>query len=476
MENTSIKFTQSQQYALTQLNEFITSESGKVFILKGYAGTGKTTLVKEIIRLFKEKGLSVSLMASTGRAAKILSNIAECTATTIHSAIYTYTDFNQNLDKIAEEREKFKVDKSGQLLLQFELAFLPKGNTKRFYIIDEASMVSDEKDRSAVQALFGSGQLLNDLLCYDSDGKFIFVGDVCQLPPVTGDISPALNEEYLQRKYNITPKCVELTEIVRQDSSNDIIAVSHKIRKLYANPPQVKWAQFPLKNCRNIKVFTDQATMLNDYVNRIKKEGYNKSTLICRSNKSCDTITSLIRPALGLIQSKMQKGDLLLITQNNQISGLMNGDLVEVINVGLSERRAHLSFIQVEVKELFTQKVYSQLLIEEILYDFQTNLTAEQQKELFMDYYYRMKEMGIRQKDREFKDGMLSDIYLNALRAVFGFALTCHKSQGGEWEHVYLDIPRNFPLYPTKETYQWLYTAMTRAKTQLYITEGFWLV
>jgi len=476
MENPSFKFTPSQQRALERINEFIASATAKVFILKGYAGTGKTTLVREIIRLLKEIEMPIILMASTGRAAKILSNVTGFAATTVHSKIYEYKDFNQNLEVIAEERKRFKTDKSGHLFLLFELSSLPESNKQHFYIIDEASMVGNEEDKLAAQALFGSGQLLDDLFHYDSKGKYIFVGDICQLPPVNEEISPALSEDYFRNRFNVLAKGAELTEIVRQENTNDIIIASHKIRKLYANPPQTKWGKFPLRGCRNIKIFNDQASMLNDYVNRLKNDGYNKATLICRTNKSCYTLTSLIRPALGLTQPKMQAGDLLLITQNNLLSGLMNGDLVEVVNVGVQKYRANLSFIHVEIKELFTQKVYSQLMIEEILYNNQTNLTQEQQKELFIDYFLRMREKGIKQKDFLFKEKMRTDVYLNALRAVFGFALTCHKSQGGEWEHVYLDIPRNFPLNPKKETYQWLYTAMTRAKTQLYITEGFWLV
>jgi len=475
MESVAINFTPSQQRALELLNEFIASVSAKVFILKGYAGTGKTTMVGEIIRLLIKIELPIILMASTGRAAKILSNVTGFAATTIHSKIYEYKDFNGDLEVIAEERERLKTDKSGQLFLLFELSSIPESTKQHYYIIDEASMVGNEKDRSAAQALFGSGQLLDDLFHYDPKGKFIFVGDICQLPPVNEEISPALNEEYFRKRYGVSTKCAELTEIVRQENTNDIIVASHKIRKLYVNPPQTKWGKFPLRGCRNIKIFNDQASMLNDYVNRLKKEGYNKATLICRTNKSCDTLTSLIRPALGLTHHKMQTGDLLLITQNNLISGLMNGDLVEVVNVGGQQFRANLSFVHVEIKELFTQKVYSQLMIEEILYNNQTNLTQEQQKELFIDYYIRMRERGIKQKDPLFRDRMRTDVYLNALRAVFGFVLTCHKSQGGEWEHVYLDIPRSFPLNPKKETYQWLYTAMTRAKTQLYISEGFWL-
>ncbi|MDR0796929.1 MAG: AAA family ATPase [Tannerella sp.] len=474
-ENTTFEFTPSQKRALDSIHDFILSLYDKVFIIRGYAGTGKTTLVKEIIRMLQDKELTFSLMASTGRAAKILSNVTGCKATTVHSAIYNYKDFNLNLESVAAELEKHKKDNSGMLFLLFELNILPEAKEKRFYIIDEASMIGDKEDKNISQAFFGSGKLLNDLLKFDPNGKFIFVGDECQLPPINEVISPALSAEYFQKKYAIPAKFVQLTEIVRQENTNDIIVSSQKIRKLYANPPIVKWAKFPLKNYRNIKIFTDQASMLNDYVKRIKKEGYNTATYICRSNKLCDGITTLIRPALGLSHPKMQKGDLLLITQNNLISGLMNGDLVEVISIGSLQNRAQLSFVQVELKELFTQKVYSQLMIEQVLYNNQINLTPEQQKELFMDYYSRMRRLGFNQKDREFKERLRTDIYLNALRAVFGFALTCHKSQGGEWEHVYLDIPRNLPLNPTSETYQWLYTAVTRAKTQLYITDGFWL-
>jgi ATP-dependent exoDNAse (exonuclease V) alpha subunit len=475
MENSAtFAFTPGQERALSKFREFICSDTAKVFILKGYAGTGKTTLVKEMIRFLSNEKDPFKLLASTGRAAKILSNITQNGATTVHSEIYTYTDFNQDLETIAKERETTKQDKTGQLLLQFELTVL-NSNDSTIYIIDESSMIGDKKDHLSTQALFGSGRLLKDLLKYDPKGKYIFVGDICQLPPINETISPALTEKYFETNYQTTPLSVELTEIVRQNDDNDIITASHKIRKLYANCPLVKWGKLPLKGCKNIKIFSDQATMLNDYVNRIKTDGYNSASLICRSNKSCDTMTSLIRPALGLTHPTLQKGDLLLITQNNYTTGLMNGDLVEVVSTGIRKRRANLTFLAIELKELFTQKVYSLMLIEEILYQYDTNLTAEQQKDLFMDYYFRMREKGIRQKDARFKEEMFYDEYLNALRAVYGFALTCHKAQGGEWDHVYLNMPRNLTLNPTPSVYQWLYTAMTRAKTQLYIVDDFYL-
>jgi ATP-dependent exoDNAse (exonuclease V) alpha subunit len=480
MMEKEITYTPSQQEAISQLLNFIDSVEDKVFILKGYAGTGKTTLVKELIRILKGKEKSFYLLASTGRAAKILSNITESPAETVHSKIYTYQDFNQDIEAIIQKRELAKTDQPEQLYLQFIMHPISERNSdqkmERYYIIDESSMISDMEEKEITQALFGSGRLLKDLLTYDSKGKFIFVGDVCQLPPINQTFSPALSVEYFHAEYQMKAQGVELTEIVRQEKTNDIVKASHKIRALYANCPTVKWGKFPLRGCNNIKIFPDQASLLQDYVKRIKQDGYNNATFICRTNRICDTLTSLIRPFMGLTMPTLQVGDLLLVTQNNYISGLMNGDLVEIVSLGQRTRKAKLTFIHVEIKELVTQKIYSQLLIEEILYQSQTNLTQEQQKELFIDFYLRMKAQEIKQKSDTFNTLMIKDIYLNALRAVFGFALTCHKAQGGEWEHVYLDLPSKFAYMPGAATYQWLYTAMTRAKKQLYITEGFWLI
>jgi superfamily I DNA/RNA helicase len=234
------------------------------------------------------------------------------------------------------------------------------------------------------------------------------------------------------------------------------------------------------------------------YIDRTKKVGYENSTLICYSNRQCSELTKFLRPAFGLNMPTLSKGDLLLVTQNNLISGLLNGDLVEVEEIGRREKRAGLTFLYVSVKELQSRKVYSQYLIEEILYTNRTNLSQEQQKTLFIDYYYRMKEkFDARnskskqagrpsnqeeekkqkiQNTEEFKEGLQKDPYLNALRAVYGFALTCHKSQGGEWDYVYLDIPRYFPQEAKPYVYQWIYTAMTRAKKELYIVDDFWVV
>lgn len=473
----NIVLTCGQQNAFDALKSFLGDDS-KVFILKGYAGTGKTTLMRKLISEMQKRGLSFSLLASTGRAAKILSNATGCESKTIHSEIYTFADLNQDLEKVVETREATSIDSSGQLFLNFELT--PKDNTDNetanFYIIDEASMISDCIDKSSTQALFGSGRLLTDLFKYDNRGKFIFVGDICQLPPVSQSISPALSSDYIRNTFGYSCQEIELTEVVRQSAEIDIVRSAQKMRKLFYYPQPWKWAKFPMRGYKDIHILNSQTTLISEYIKRVNESGYNSATLLCFSNKQCDITTQLLRPSFGHYSHTLEKGDLILVTQNNLISGLMNGDLGVIEDVVIQEKRAGMTFLKVAVKELFTQKTYSQLMIADVLYGNLTNLTQSQQKELYIDFYYRMKDKGIKQKSSMFKQCMMTDPYLNALRAVFGYALTCHKAQGGEWDYVYLDIPKQVPALEKPYVYQWIYTAMTRAKKGLFIVDDFWVM
>lgn len=474
-EQKQIVLTKDQQRVFDMLQDFIRSKTQKVFILCGYAGTGKTTMMRHLIEELKRRNELFSLHASTGRAAKILSNATGVNATTVHSLLYKFSDFNQNLDEFDKD---IKAEKGGQLLLQFSVSKADRTQNQdtMYYIIDEASMISDMEDKNPTQATFGSGKLLHDLLSYDPFGKFIFVGDVAQLPPVKATFSPALSVEYIKANYDIEPVYVELTQIMRQGNDNDLVKSANKVRLLFANPPLIKWGRFPLKNYSHIKLRTSQVDLLNAYIEDVRTSGYNQTTMIARSNSLCSLFTKTIRPALGFDNYQLCIGDLLMITQNNLISGLMNGDMVKVTQMGNRVQQAGLTFLNIEVEELFSGKRYSQFLIEDIVYGQQTNLLQNQQQRLFMDYYYRMKDKGIKQSSKLFRENMLKDEYLNALRAVYGYVLTCHKSQGGEWKNVYLDIPRNAAFNPDATTYQWLYTAMTRASDTLYITDDFYIV
>lgn len=473
--NKGIVLTNDQQRVFNILLNFIDSKAQKVFILCGYAGTGKTTMMSYLINELRKRNKAFSLHASTGRAAKILSNATGVNATTVHSLLYKFSDFNHDLE---EFDKNLKAEKDRQLLLQFFVSSVDRSNDEdtMFYIIDEASMISDMEDRNPTQAVFGSGKLLSDLLNYDSKGKFIFVGDVAQLPPVKATFSPALSVDYIKSNYNIDAVYAELTQIMRQSSDNDLVKSSNKVRLLYANPPDVKWGKFPLRNYFHIKIRSSQVDLLNAYIEDVKKNGYNDTTMIARSNSLCHLFTKTIRPALGLTSSVLCEGDLLMVTQNNLVSGLMNGDMVKVVQLGGRIKQAGLTFRMIEVEELFTGQRHSQLIIEDIVYGQRTNLPQNQQQQLFLDFYYRMKDKGIKQSSRQFRDNMFTDQYLNALRAVYGYVLTCHKAQGGEWKHVYLDIPRNTAFNPDATTYQWLYTAMTRASDVLYVADDFYLV
>ncbi|MBO5989568.1 MAG: AAA family ATPase [Paludibacteraceae bacterium] len=475
MSEKKLKLTPHQQCALDKLLEFTRQKDKRVFVLKGYAGTGKTTMTKVLIEKLSKRNYPYVLLASTGRAAKILANKTGAGTSTVHGLIYKFKDLSQDMDKLVSDMEKNGVDDKGNVYLNFE-PVTNDSDEEIYYLVDEASMVSDKEDLCATQALFGSGRLLSDLLSYHKKGKFIFIGDACQLPPVTQKISPALSVDYFKQEFDVEADEFELTEVVRQKKGNDIVESAQKMRQLYVNPQTWKWAKFPFRNYKNIHIVESQAALIDMYIKRAKKVGYKNATLLGLSNKQCDTLTNILRPAFGICSERVTEGDLLLVTQNNFVSGLMNGDIVVVKEVRTPEYRAGLHFLPVTVEELETKLTYSQLMVEEILYNNQTNLTQTQQKDLFVDFYKRMKELKIKQNSLEFNDMMLKDPYLNALRTVYGYALTCHKAQGGEWEHVYLDIPRHLPGIEKPYVYQWIYTAMTRASKELYVVNDFWIM
>jgi len=443
-----ITLTKGQDIGLQKFKKFIENED-KVFILKGYAGTGKTTLISEFIKILEEKKIVYKLLASTGRAAKILSNITQKSVTTIHGEIYKFTNFNKDIDEMIRKKEQIGVEESGQLFLNFSLSII-ENTVQTIYLIDESSMISDIDEKNTTQAKFGSGRLLNDLIQYDSLGKFVFVGDECQLPPVVGmkqeAFSPALSDFYFQNQLQILSKSHEITEVVRQLSDNDIISASIKIRDLVQNPPKKRWGDIPFIGYQNITLYNTRDQLIETYFDHIKDHNYMQSTMICRSNSKCNEIAKIVRKKYDYSQN-LSIGDLLLVTQNNHITGLMNGDMVVVKQIATyPENRANLTFRNIEVEELITEKRYSQLIIENIINDNQINLSTTQQTDLFVDFFLRMKKINIKQNTDEFNKMMMKDPYLNALRAVYGYALTCHKSQGGEWDDVFVDIPRNFTL------------------------------
>lgn len=483
---TEIKLTTSQENVLKQILDFVNNSNDRVFILKGYAGTGKTTLMRYLIQELEKIHKDYRLLASTGRAAKVLANLSNRngSTSTIHSMVYSFN----GLSKVYDEKEEPIVDKNGQLFLVFEPSKLDIETVpETIYIIDEASMVSDVETKNVTQAKFGEGRLLKELLDYDKRfaSKFIFVGDPCQLPPIEEYYSPALIKEYFPKEFGLVAQEAQLTEIMRQKGTSGIIDASKQIRGLYNQAPnddsmygsQQLWGFLPFRQNRDIQLHSNLESMTNDYVDKVKSSGLNSAVCICRSNKACSLLSANIREKLGFTYGRIQEGDLLMVIQNNIPIGLMNGDMVTIQELGpKTQSRAGLTFREVTVKEMFTQNTIKTLMIEEIVNLSRLNLDSAQQQALFIDFIIRMREKGITQKDtRLFYQAMLNDPYLNALRCVYGYAITCHKSQGGEWEDVYVHVPRNITLNPTKETYQWIYTSMTRAKKTLHMVDDFFI-
>lgn len=469
-----LTLTAQQEKTFANLCNFVESSSCKIFILKGFAGTGKTTLMGGFIKWMEEKEIVYSLLASTGRAAKILSDKTNTLATTIHSHIYCFKDLDDDIESMSAKQNLIAADDKGQISLVFDLKRI-NAEIEKIYIVDEASMVADIPDTGTSFAKFGTGELLKDLLTYDVKGKFIFVGDPCQLPPIGQTISPALSKVYIEQKYRHNIQQTELTEIIRQESTNGIISASLLLRNLHASNPNVKFASFPFKGHSNIIMHSSHASLLGAYIQKLKDFGFEYSTLICQTNRHCSDLNKIIRSSLGKSSDYLESGDILLVTQNNYLTALVNGDLIKVIQTGKKENRCGLTFLQVNVQELVSKNYYNVLLIEDILYSNATNLNSKQHKDLMIDYFHRMKAKGICQKHQLFKDNMLTDPYLNALKAVYGYALTCHKSQGGEWNEVFLYLDNKIHGLTKPGIYQWLYTAITRAKETLHVVNDWFI-
>ena len=478
---TEITLTNDQTRVLNRILDFVDSRDDRVFILKGYAGTGKTTLMRFLIKGLNNRKKRFRLLAPTGRAAKVMANISESVegASTIHSLIYTFS----GMEEKELPQEMPQMDATGQLLLNFEPVKI-KNSLPIVYIIDESSMIADIETKDPTQAKFGSGKLLTELMEYDANpsSKFLFVGDPCQLPPVEQYFSPALMADYFRTHFNVGVQEEQLTQIMRQADDNDIVTASKRIRSLWAQAPETTevygarklWGKLPFHNHRDIHFVTNKEELLSQYVEGIRRHGLNHGIFICRSNKARNDQSAIIRDMLGKQPGLIQQDDLLLVTQNNLLNGLVNGDMVVVTRVtDKIATLAGLHFRYIHVKDMANGKAYGSWIIEDILYQSRPNLDKMQQTALFADFIHRMKKDGIKEKSEEFYRLMTEDPYMNALRCTFGYAVTCNKAQGGEWNEVYIDMPRNITLNPTKPDYQWVYTAMTRARMSLHLVEDF---
>ncbi|HNW90641.1 MAG TPA: AAA family ATPase [Bacteroidales bacterium] len=447
--------TSDQSILIEKLSEFIVSgEQNKLFLVKGYAGTGKTTMVSVLVKILPELKLNTVLLAPTGRAAKVLSSYSGEPAYTIHKGIY----------KINEDDSAWFVN-------------LRENKSKNtIFIVDEASMIAGEM--ASPSQLFPASNLLEDLLTFVFSGEncsMIFVGDTAQLPPVGSDISPALNEEYLKSSFHLNTQSFELTEVVRQEEASGILANATHIRKL-VNAPKFKNIFFETSGFKD--VIRLNGSELEDALNTAYSgSGETESIMICRSNKRANLYNNEIRRRLLFREGDINAGDKIMIVKNNyfwiskksKAGFIANGDIAEVLRIKKIEQFTEEFFFADATIRLIDYPEEKDIEVKLLL----NTLTSESPSLSITDFrklFQAVQEnyMHIPEKNKRYRL-IYNDPYMNALQIKFAYAMTCHKTQGGQWENVFVEQGYLTDEMVNKEYLRWLYTAVTRGTKKLYL-------
>jgi ATP-dependent exoDNAse (exonuclease V) alpha subunit len=450
-------FNPDQITAASRLEKFIDEKESNIFILKGHAGTGKTTLIDALIKYLKDRKVPVVLLASTGRAAKIVGEKARFAAETVHKHIYIL-DVEKHDDENKIRRLTFRL----------------RSNSHPYdtiYIVDESSMISD-RNVEGTYITFGTGRLLTDLFMYAGTRKIIFSGDPCQLPPVNALFSPCLNPDYLAEYHRKKTEVSLLQTVIRHSPTSGIHFNTTSLRK------NIESKAFPflkvkISGYNDLNLIADEDTLTWEYVRQLRSGNVEDIIMITFTNAKAAEMNRRIRALLFPGKDRMVKGESLLVTQNNYLFDIANGEHLMVTGIErLKEERAGLTFINIsaQVKGVFGNRLIQGKLIENLLYSKESVLTTEQEYLLYRDFMIRIKKKGINPKSPAFLSELLTDPYLNAVRAKFGYAVTCHKAQGGEWSDVFIIFEKClFNPELGKEThYRWAYTAISRAVRRIH--------
>ncbi len=448
------KPTSKQDVVLRQLSEFILEGSkDALYVLKGYAGTGKTTIVGTIVtNLWKAKKSAV-LMAPTGRAAKVISNYSGKEAFTIHKKIYFP-----------------KKEKAGGV----KFVLQPNKHKNTVFIVDEASMIPDAPSDSK---LFENGSLLDDLMQFVYSGhkcKLLLIGDTAQLPPVKLDISPALDEDKLSLNYNKDVRKMELTEVVRQEFDSGILENATGLREVLSDG-FFDTFRFNLNGFTDIVRLIDGHEIMDAINDSYSQLGNEETTIIVRSNKRANLYNQQIRERILFNENELSAGDYLMVVKNNyfwlkptsEAGFIANGDIIEVLEIFNIKELYGFRFADVKVRMVDYPKMRSFETV--LLLD---TITAETPSLPYEDSNRLYQEV---QKDFEHETSnykkflaVKNNKHFNALQVKFSYAITCHKSQGGQWNTVFVEQPY-LPNGVDKDYMRWLYTAVTRAKEKLYL-------
>ncbi len=448
--------TPGQLRFFAQMDEFLPDDDPfgiQAFLLKGYAGTGKTTLISTLIKILSKFGYKAVLLAPTGRAAKVMATYSGKKAFTIHKKIY----------------RQVTNPHSGALEFKRQNNY----HTNTLFIVDEASMLTDDAE-------FGTRGLLTDLLEYifmtedgDAGNKILFVGDVAQLPPVGKTVSPALDAEYLKSQFHIGVREQELTEVMRQDALSGILFNATNLRTiLHDEKPAIS---FTTKGYRDFYRMT--ADRLEDGLQyAYRKFGKENTIILTRSNKAAVQYNRYIRQRIFFQEDELNAGDMLMIVRNNYhwldddspAGFLANGDFVEVRKIVNTEEMYGFRFatLRLSLADYPDQEDFEAKIILDTLYAPSASLTQDESRRLWdtvsQDYAHIVSR-------RQRMDEIRKDPYLNALQVKFAYALTCHKSQGGQWNAVFVDQGYLTDEQVNEEFIRWLYTAITRASDEVFL-------
>ncbi len=503
--DSQFSLTASQKAALDEFERFLDNENEQIFVLNGAAGTGKTTLLKLMVDMtLANRGAEshISLMAPTGRAAMILSSKTGREARTIHSTIYGLEgeEFATEAPKRRRKAGRENADPVGIKLL-FGLRGAGGIFPRKVNFVDEASMISNTYSDNEVFK-FGTGYLLNDLMNSITGQKVVFVGDTAQLPPVGMENSPALDVKYLENTYGQKCKEVTLTEVIRQAAESTILVNATRIRFDLDNS---MFHQFKLKDGEDVKK-TDN--IVNTYMNEANSLGIANAIIISHTNAKANAYNQEVRGRLwGENAPRLVKGDYLIVSRNNFSAGgeVYNGTIVKVegcegdenvetrvVSVPKSKNKGHdskskgIKISYEEIKESNYINVTlkfrnvtvgipaggdgrtqnrSYLLLDNFLDDDNPQITKDLASALFLDF--RKRNPNLKPKTKEFTKTLLKDKYFNALVCKYGYAITCHKAQGGEWETVVADMEWRAGK-ATRDMFRWAYTVITRASGKLF--------
>ena len=476
----NFELTEEQKETLKKINDWINS-SNPIAILGGRAGSGKTTLLKFVIELLNKRKKTFTLLAPTGRAARILGKKTNHDAHTIHSEIYE-VDFDKIKMSNDNNEQQLSFEES-----DFALNFKIKAQEtlSQIYIIDESSMIGDEKTSDG-DMNFGSGRVLHDLLIQigvihrkNSDAKILFVGDRMQLPPVREDNSFALYPNHLFERFSLEqePEFFELKNVLRQTKNSLVLENAEALRKKIIDD---EGATINIKIDNKV---IKRTNFLSLKKTSIENDNFNKKIVVTRSNKTAYGYNKSIRSdRFGENNSRdLMVKDQIIVTHNSPFYGCFNGDIFTVIEIKNSKivstelskadiyknnpKKIDLRFKKVIVRhiehddEKFNKEI---IILENLLFKPDAFIDREEQIALHVDWNNRIREMNLSAEEK--KRNLLNDPYLNAVKVKFAYAITCHRAQGGEWDDVtvYLDDIRY-----TKEYLRWLYTSITRTTNQL---------